>query len=325
VNSWKALPLLAMLVFCVGCQPIIVSQSSSSIPSTGTAGSSEEVNTDETLSPEEGAYKELLIHANMILGPRRNYENVPIPPQIIVGDIPQNLPFPLQFPTEVRIIGSISTPDQTEGSIYATTPQSLAEVWEFLRAEFEQRGYESLSELEPIYQAMDFASFFYLVCGPDPDIEVMVTLYELTPGATNIQIHVAHIPGGNPCWAKTVAAMNSDADFPLPQLLAPPGVVSRDALGGNVQDAYAYDLSEVGGTLSTSQLFAHYSQQLVEKGWQQIDGEGLTSPSLSQWMFEDALNYQWDGQLYILPSDRVPSDSSLSKHLILIRAIRKPK
>lgn len=201
MNLLKALLLLATLTFGVACQPIVASPVSSTSMPIDSDEVSKEAGPDGTFSGNEGAYQELLIHANMILGLQGISTDLPITPHIILGALPSNLPFVLQFPSESRIIGSIATPDENEGSIYATTPLPLPDVWEFLRAEFEQLGYTSVSNLVPLH----FVSTHYLLCGPDPNIEVSVVLYETDSGNTDIQIHISKSLSGGPCLANSLA------------------------------------------------------------------------------------------------------------------------
>lgn len=306
---------LAVLLIGVGCQPIQGNPASPLVLSQPTgAPAATAPDLTEPLDP----YQELLIHAHMVLGPKQNYPDAPMPPRILIGQLPANLPFVVPLPASARVIGSITSPAESDGSVYATVVQPLDRASTFFETEFEQLGYRPWSDVPGFLPHPDFAANFRILCGPDPTIEVMVVLYEPAPGRTHVQVHVSHTPSG-PCLAASLEAATPDDFSPLPELSHPADLLAYE-LGREAHYTAGSAWFELEGTLSTLELFEHYSQQLVEQGWQQAAVQNGLTLSWSQWSFEDTLGHTWNGFLYILPSG-----SSSTEHLLLIRTVRQPQ
>src|SRR5690606_38058976 len=102
------------------------------------------------------------------------------------------------IPEGMRIIGSISPPTEKEGSIYGVISHSLPTAWSLLEEALHSVGLSVLTRF-PNQPSSDYISDQYMLCGIYPDIEAVVTLYEVNSHETNVQIHIYQIASDGPC------------------------------------------------------------------------------------------------------------------------------
>lgn len=226
--------------------------------------------------------------------------------QLLVGELPANLPFPVQLPDAVRVLGSLITPEQGTTIVLQTdlSPEDvLAFYREGLTAEgwTEPDGGERGSGFVPnMYEPQHRATFCRSTRGPALVVIAVSEDGETTDARLNIPSD--HGPFRQMCRPQQRGT--DPMREILPQLLAPPNARQQSRGGGGSPDS-VQSSADLIGDLDLATLATHYNPQIERAGWTR-QGAGQNGPMIwSTWTFERE-GESWRGIFYVLQRPDLP-------------------
>jgi hypothetical protein len=208
--------------------------------------------------------------------------------QLLIGELPDNLPLELPLPDGARVLGSLVRGD-TEIVLDAT--QSPEEVIDFYREQLTAAGWEEPEE-------PDFSGGFVSsgvgngisLCQSKKGPRFSLRTLESDTGLTDVRLNLSD--GRHSGCDMDVGYMGEESK--IPNLVAPPGVQQWGGGGGGGGDNF-YTSADVETELSSRELAKHYTEQLKAAGWTLLtQGEG-ESVAFSNWSFEDEHGDAWHG------------------------------
>ena len=229
----------------------------------------------------------------------------PTDQQLLLGQLPDNLPFEIALPENITVIGSLvqGAPMGTQILLDAAPPveDAVAE----LSAAFEAQG---LSTPEtPMTHGNVFGSLMpgplpTIYCDPDNDYFVTVTAADIDEDTADIRISYQEpeqrLGVYSPCNLPDSAMMGPNFDI-LPQLQAPKGVFVHRSGGGSGEGGNVYRSADMQTELSVAELAEHYHAQLQDAGWALVDTSQVEAVSWSVWDFTDDKGNDWIGTLLL--------------------------
>jgi len=240
-------------------------------------------------------------------------------PEILVGELPSDLPVDVPIPKDAEVIGSITTPRSDKHKsiqIMLDVPREPDEVMEFYRGCLTKKGWRE--EMKRPSSAGGFVSpmvrsrvnFCY-----EGKLLLNVYAYSTEEGKpTDVRLHVNDDPQ---IVAYAEEPVRPGAGDVLPALLAPEGAIQmRGSVGGSGGER-RYSQATLETNLSANKLHTHYRAQLLEAGWKLEEEGGDGTVAWSTWSFVDDSDNDWVGLLLVrapkedwrilwLSADRVP-------------------
>jgi hypothetical protein len=212
-------------------------------------------------------------------------------PEIVVGRLPDKLPFDIPRPDNARIVGSLARP--SIGTVVFALPQSPRDASKaytelLLRAGWDDRG-NQVGGFEP--PPMIYSGPF---CKGD-DKSISTSVAERPDGQTSLQVRYATDQRYSGCAERERrGSLGTEERGPMP-LLDPP----RDAkiLGSSVGGSrdYTEASARIKGGLAPPQLVAHYATQLRASGWAPASDAASGDVSAQTWTVEDRHGKKWIG------------------------------
>jgi hypothetical protein len=206
--------------------------------------------------------------AHRLLARRCGGSPAPEEVQILVSQLPQDLPIEIPLPDGARIIGSlVHGGEGTE--IVLDAPQTVAQVLDFYQ--------ETLT-------AEEWIAFAYPTEGG----------FEVEDGFTDVRLDYRTEPTLASCTGDTAAPQH-----PIPLLEDPPGARQTTAGFGGSTDSYNAEV-ELKTELDSAIVEVHYADQLEAAGWLRRDG-GQSGPlAWSSWFYQDEEGQEWQGILLVI-------------------------
>jgi hypothetical protein len=213
--------------------------------------------------------------------------------QLVVGALPDQLPFSLPLPDSANVIGALARSGQfggtqvyfdtvlTEDEVFAFYEQALSgDEWQELPAQRGASGFVAPSQTS------------FTRCYRD---EAALVVYAYPLGEqTAVGLYIQDDILYSPCSG---AQTNTNSLIPL--LQSPDGVRSTGG-GSGVSATQQYVSSNLVTDLSVAELAAHYGEQLEAYGWERLSDEATESVASSTWRFTDEDGSDWSGVLAIL-------------------------
>ena len=218
--------------------------------------------------------------------------------QILVGELPADLPIEVPLPEGARTIGSLVRGDRSVQTVL-DVDQSADAVLAFYREQLETAGWYELDwPMQPggfgFGAEVGTATFCHSRRGPS----LMVTAFEAEAAPTDVRLNLQTDPRQSPC--AMLERPYGLAMSLIPNLRAPAGATMhrRGRSGGNGNSWHSTVILETD--LDTAVLAAHYNEQLQAAGWKLTD-HGSAGPAVwSTWSFTDDQGDTWAGILLTL-------------------------
>jgi hypothetical protein len=208
-------------------------------------------------------------------------------PKYSVGQLPSGYPVVLVPTGPVRIVGGMTTGDETV-AVFADSTRRLAAVMEQV---FQQHGYVRPDPTPGSGFSSASGPYSYF-CGDSG----MVSVQPLA-GSNRAFARVTYRPMRGYGSCRMYPPTRSADQLVLPELKPPTGVRVSGSSGGSGSDGVNSRAEMTGADLSASTILAHYAAQLVAAGWT------AETPAVSQRVaaqyFEakDASGGSWEGVL----------------------------
>ena len=226
--------------------------------------------------------------------------------EILVGELPSDLPVDVPIPEDAEVIGSITTPRSGKYKsiqIMLDVPQEPDEITKFYRDCLTEEGWREEVKrpsaggfVSPMVRSR--VNFCY-----EGKILLNVYAYPTEEGKpTDVRLHVNNDP-------QTVAyaerPVRPGAGDVLPALLppegamAPKGAIQMLGGGGGSGTGRQYSQATLETSLSIEELHTHYRAQLLEAGWKLKEEGGKGTVAWSTWSFADESDNDWVGLLLV--------------------------
>lgn len=234
-----------------------------------------------------------------LLAPR--YPGFPGPEetQLLVGELPDELPAEVPLPDNAQIVGSLVR-GQKSVEVVFDIDQPADRVLDFYREYLTAAGWRELEFLGPPGGFVSTA-FPVTFCQDALDLSLSVTAYPMEEAPTDVRLHLHTASDDSPCrqpWSP------AGWRIPMPRLVAPP---RARQLGGPITISGAPGSSAMLETrLDGPALMAHYTAQLERAGWTRHDA-GQDGPAVwSTWVLKDEAGQPWQGVFVVLEVPQMP-------------------
>lgn len=221
--------------------------------------------------------------------------------ELLVGQVPPDLPLALPLPPGTQVIGSIVYRFDNQPAIWDVVldiPGSLADVTNGYTRALMSQGWV------PPPQVMRFPSGgfsfaqstgFATLCQRDSGVNLSLSAYAITNGPNDVRVRVdsANRDG---CAVFSAPAVQPGLRK-LPDLSAPPGVAVEPGGGGGGLSQYT-SMGIATTRMSAADLETAFAAQLRTAGWTRLDGAATTRFAWSTWQVPGDGDYQ--GFLYVL-------------------------
>ncbi len=221
--------------------------------------------------------------------------------RLMIGTIPEDLPFELPIPESSRIIGSIVRGDNAGAQIILDVPLNSEEVINFYHEALIEEGWMVSLEHAGFVSAPWPSQTF---CYNDDEVVLNLSAVEILDEPTDVRIHIQSPAHYSVCDPEGVYGMDESYGL-IPSLKPPPGALFLSGGSGSGQDE-ASATASLKTDLTAEDLANHYGVQLSEEGW--TLGERGTSEqvSWSSWTIRYEDGDEWGGSLIILESSTDP-------------------
>ena len=220
-------------------------------------------------------------------------------PEIVVGRIPDEIPFAVPVPANARVVGAISRP--TFGTLVLSVPERPLEAMKayrelLRRTGWDDRGREHGTGFEPP-RSLHSGTFCQ---GESRSINTGAA--ERSDKETFLQVRYQEASGRSLCEQRQSDHPRSDRG-PMPTLYPPEKTSIVDAsVGGGMN--YSEASARLETDLSPAQLVAHYGAQLRADGWAPRSDPSGKEVAAQHWSIEDRRGKSWVAVLIAL---RIPN------------------
>ena len=220
---------------------------------------------------------------------------------ITVGYLPAALPVALSLPPTLTVLGAIAvTGDYTSTELLLTAPQDGETTVTTLHKELEAQGFTLPDDTmgAPTRGFQSNEPLFTVLCDSAHNITANLSVSEGQAGVSNIRLSLSLEQPYGPC-SEPQMGMGSGELKILPVLKAPANVTIRSQ-GTSSGDDQADINAEIESAQELSVLVDHYTAQLEENGWQQLDASATEDIAWSAWTTTDDQDDIWNATFYIL-------------------------
>lgn len=240
---------------------------------------------------------------------------------ILIGGLPEDLPFPLAIPEDAVVLGSVVQEPPFGITIIADTQLSAEEVTAFYAGALSGDDWQEATNYGPtggfVTQPAQGATY----CYGDDEASLNFSAMELPDGGTDLRLYIQIIEDGlyGPCQQ---VPYEDPAAGLIPLLIAPEGVQMQATGGGGGGGGASYEQSMTAVLLtdmSPRALAEHFAAQLVEAGWVlQVEDSG-EGAAWSNWLVTDEDGDVWSGLLMIIATSEEPA-----RRFALVRVESQP-
>jgi len=207
--------------------------------------------------------------------------------QLLVGQLPDNMPIDLPIPDDARIIGSMI---QGRKNINIVLDVNLTpeQVLDFYR---ESMAAGNWSEIEQ-RRGFAFNEIKIVMCQNNNDPPLTIRAYPVDSGLTDVRLNIETDPEYSPC--KACRETEDNWLKPLPTLVAPSDSKEFNQGSGTSRSDFVSTSITMETSMNSSVLVAHYGDQFKAANWtKQADGDSA-SFAWSTWTLrdEDALTWR---------------------------------
>jgi hypothetical protein len=258
------------------------------------------MNMNEPVSPPDTYSQGLLALARRLLNFRFPGMDTG-EPQLLVGQLPPDLPIKLPVPPDATLLGSRLQGEQ-DVLVVLDVAQPAAEVFDFYRRELTVIGWQELPPLMPgggLHPMPPQLIFCQGRRGPS----LTVTAHEGGDNSrdtpTDIRLHLDTDPHRSPCALGGDIAVFGRSSLPALQPPAGAQVCAGEGGGGSQGDSQ-YSSVVLETTQSAAEIAASYHAQLRAAGWEATHEESNDTSARSTWRFQDEQGETWAGTLFVV-------------------------
>ena len=258
---------------------------------------------DTGANGREALLREMIVRLNSFPGdPRVNN------PHVLIGQIPEGLPFELPLPPDSIILGTlIRGPESASIVLNVDQPAELVLVW--YRERMKEAGVQEL-EMPGVAQRSGFtqtriaagmqATFCYGSRGPSLMVNALSRDKDETKADVRLELDIK----GMACkyFAKNKMQRPLFASL-LPQLAPPPRSTQRiESVGASsyMDSVYSIATLTLEHDINMVELASHYNTLLESSGWIRSDAGSADPIAWSTWSFRAEDNELWYGSFFIL-------------------------
>ncbi|MCC5667558.1 hypothetical protein LC653_27670 [Nostoc sp. CHAB 5784] len=256
--------------------------------------------------------------------------------QLLVGQLPKELPTNLPLPNGAKVAASIiyNNADKQESfEIFLDASQSPEQVQAFYREQLLSAGWQSLDAFSrtanrgfvstdstlperSTFCKTSIGPFLSIITRRWSNTFTDVSLL-LNSGFLILSAGHSYNNANNPCSDKfRQRYLNAAERFdiaPMPLLSAPPKTsISVSPYGSGVGNDSLISKATLKTELDSQALASHYEAQFKQAGWTRIDAKSGKSLILSVWMLKDKKGKSWQAILTLTKNDSQPSQYSAS-------------
>ena len=240
----------------------------------------------------ELAVRLLTFHHSLLLAVQQVQE-----PQLLVGQLPPDLPLELPLPEGSRLLGSLAV----ENPMIAIESQLAGEdVVTFYRERLTTAGWTVQEHFGPMQGGFvhssrsdhSMATFFT----PDDRFTLAVMTAPAPGGRTTVQLT---LQGEVAEFRPRLRPHRDDFMAVLPPIRGPKGAMQMPGGGGAGPD-HVDTSATLESDLDLATVSAHYLGELAHVGWQQLDAGASGPVAWSTWSFTDQDSAAWQALLLIL-------------------------
>jgi hypothetical protein len=226
--------------------------------------------------------------------------------QILIGSLPDNLPFDLPIPQDARVVGSMVLGDSIGTQVILSIPGTAEEVTSFYADALSGAGWRDVSQGTSGTGFVGTVAANRAFCDAN-DNYIMLTAIEPQSGeggVMDVRLQTQSPAQFNQCTAQVQGSTQPNS--PIPPLETPPGTTMRgggSSGGSNGEWAVSADLRT---DLDAEALATAYNEQLEGAGWSQVNTGSAEGSAWSTWTFADDQDAQWGGTLLVIESPTAP-------------------
>jgi hypothetical protein len=256
----------------------------------------------QVIGGDESALRELLSRAFVTYPSYTDQETA-----VYVGRLPEDLPFELTLPDNIRVIGSIDRGDMGAIEIILDSKQSPEAAVQFFSDRLSGDDWRVIDPF-PGGGFTTGASDTAFYCSTTSDLMINVSAFEYDAG-TDIRVYVT--PGGSYACDEAANPGGSQEPFELlPQLHTPAGVelLQGGSSGGGGGPGFQTFSTQayLQSDLPLDEIVTAYNAQLEAVGWHLVGQESADKLAWSGWTIE-AENRVWGGTLTFTASPTAPN------------------
>lgn len=242
-------------------------------------------------------------------------------PQLIVGSVPQSLPFSIPFPTNSKVLGSVIRGPRSL-QILLDVPMSRDEVNDFYERELQAAGWHLPENdarnrwggfVHKGFSTVDFLNYTH-----DSGAEITIQISDGESGITDLRLTLKQDEGSQGTQARSHRMHRPYIQEVLPPLIPPRHSAQQSTGGSSGGDSASSSATlQLKESWEIARLTKHYIDQLVQAGWTQIGGEQTEHTAWSAWKFRSKSDEEWQAAFYLfqLPSEQIQYHLSLSAEL----------
>ena len=254
---------------------------------------------------------------------------------LLVGQLPVNLPISLPLPTDAHIVGSVESARRTD--IFFDTKGPLEELqrlyaehmaalgWENMNLSGDRTGptrggfvhYRPRETGAPMRPAGRSASRQLHEVFFDDDSVTSLTVTAAQPALPAVPVQITLQTYEHPEWAPWRHRAHNI--FGLLPPLSPPEGSAQHSGGGSAGATEVWNFATLITDLELQAVGDHYAAQLVQGGWTLVEAgcaeddraDGGKGAAWSHWHFTDDEKHTWYGSFAALSHPETPRDYSL--------------
>ena len=225
---------------------------------------------------------------------------------ILIGALPDELPFDLPLPNDAQIVGSIVRSDSHSIEIIADSalePDAVVAFFDDALAD----GWESAQGgMMPVGGFVENPFTMGQFCYNEGEAALNINASSAPSGMTDIRFYIISPGDAYMCAGGSEMAVQ-DAFRLLPRLTTPEGVELLPGSGGGGGGGFPGRRSASSTANLTTErplqdIADDYNAQLVDAGWEQSDSAVSGGVAWSGWTFTDETGARWGGTFTITAS-----------------------
>lgn len=274
-------------------------------------------NPNEAAQAREDALRELAIH---LAWPPRGVRNGPDrQPELIVGRLPDDLPFALPIPEDTRVLGTLI--DQSTVMLL-DSGQTMERVMDFYHEQLTAAGWRNQVEQAPheggFVHSVALIRNYATYCQGDGGASLNIWTLPAGSGRISVRLELQTYddPTQSPCGRRR--QRRHIAVFEQFPPLYPPRGAMQEAEGGSSGTTHSYISGHLETDLDLPAIAEHYAAQLRASGWKPGEATVAGPVAWSAWRLNDAAGERWLGQFVALRQPERPRS-----HWLVLRVDRK--
>jgi hypothetical protein len=226
--------------------------------------------------------------------------------QILLRQLPSQLPVELPMPEQADLIGSLTSPYGQQNSyiIMLDVPQSIEQVQAYYRQALQSAGWRENSGF--YFRTIGFVSSIampetLIFCNSAYEVQLSADRLSETPAITTVYLVLNSAQtGSSVCTTRAQSSPYRIEDsIPLPVLTPPADAQVNANVSGGGSDTEWSSKAEIVSSMDSQALATHYLRQLVQAGWTQQSSETNGSITWSFLTLRDDQGQIWQGFLTI--------------------------